>query len=66
MQKVTLVSGKKETWSILRSPTKNRIASIAPIISDKGKYFASQKQKADGFVRFHRDVNNLNFEKHDR
>ena len=51
---------KKEMWSILRSPTRNRS------ISDNGINFVSPKQKPDGFVRLYRDVSNLKLEKHER
>ena len=50
-EKVTTAKAKKEMWSIMRSLTTNRSVSTAQIITDNGKNFVSQKQKADGFVR---------------
>ena len=64
-QKVTTAKAKKEMWPILRSPTTNRSMPTARIIADNGKNFVSQKQKADSFVIFYRDVSNLKFEKHE-
>ena len=64
-QKMTTAKAKKELWSILRSFTANRSVPTAPLITDNGKNFVSQKQKTDGFARLYRDVSNLKFEKHE-
>ena len=58
-RKVTTAKANKEMWTILRSLTINLSVPIAQIITDNGKTFVSQKQKADVFVRLSRDVSNL-------
>ena len=63
---MTAANAKKEMWSIRSSLTTNRSVPTARILTDNGKAIVSQKQKADGFIRLHRDVSNPKFQKHER